>query len=163
MVQFSAEILSLHVLFWNLTDLLRFKIVDFKSSNYCWCLLRGERNEFVIFSSLSLYGQMYFWQAQSLVRVLFYKWKQTVAQTLFCELLRFRRYSFVARTTITSCDHACLHPCHCVCCVSHSCCVTLVAGAILSERCLSRDLNRNALDLELSTIQCFHHGLLATS
>ena len=50
-----------------------------------------------------------------------------------------------------------------------SCCVTLVAGTILSERCLSLELNQLAFfrchrcAIQFSTIQCFHLVLLVTS
>ena len=69
------------------------------------------------------------------------------------------------------------HPCHCVFCGSRFVrvvwlCVTLVTGAILSERCLSLDLNRKMFffrchrhrsALEFSAVQCYHLVLLATS
>ena len=105
------------------------------------------------------------WQAQYLARVGFHKCKQTVARTVLCEVLRFPcyEYSFVARTTIGSCGHACLHPCHCVFCVSRSCCATLVAGAILSEPFLSRDLNRRRTFSRwhrCQRIRILHHSML---
>ncbi len=61
------------------------------------------------------------------------------------------------------------HPCHCVFCVSRFVrvvwlCVTLVTGAILSERCLSLDLNRKMCFFQVSSpslsVRILRHSML---